>query len=644
MHNLDAHKECYWGRCVKCQQRHKPSESCPQGRYQQSYFRPQGKTPFSFKNSVNFKGARRRNSRNETKFTANTNMFPRAQHRHRVFPDSGGARRPLSPESILGGAQHMGKILREVNANVNKTKQWYARAEKSDVECRNPCCKQSQHKHTSNYSMRETSRDVKELLDAVFSPNSFDLCLGDVSSEDDESEHAQIPLPASDSDPDIDHTILGDDFIEENKPSKAPAMYSLQDANGQKISFFRIFDRDFPNFLHMKVQFLQSKEHAIACVDSGATTSIVSMDLAKKLGNITGSNRRVKGLGADTREFKCSELYCTFAIEGKPMRPHIFLVIDGLDLPFPVVLGRDILGNNDLILDLPSMALHHRRIEGDQSDFSYTLTPSNEESESIFYTFEDVPVVLAQDVNISANTPTPISCKLDHNFSMGVKDKFLSFGSQYEFERRILCDFDHSFFGISDFSSYLKDSTEPQEVFVKSVNEVSLTANTIIGSAFVLYHVSEAASELAERDRQGVYSPTISELDPAKPFDPSEPFNLTPAHLRCGQILRLFEPRDMGPIDKSYNESLHDPENHRDPYTDAWTRERFRQTYPRDENLLTESEYAEFIEVLYHYRDAFCRSDHDKSIGQTAELRIPLKEGAVPHAQKPRRFALKTKK
>ena len=95
------------------------------------------------------------------------------------------------------------------------------------------------------------------------------------------------------------------------------------------------------------------------------------------------------------------------------MKNQTFMVIVGLNLPCDVILGRDCLAENNIIVDVKNKALHHRRIQAETEDFNYTIKTLDNETRMLF---EEVPVTLTQEVHLEPNSWAKLRCKIERVF------------------------------------------------------------------------------------------------------------------------------------------------------------------------------------------------------------------------------------
>ena len=187
-------------------------------------------------------------------------------------------------------------------------------------------------------------------------------------------------------------------------------------------------------------------------------------------------------------------------------------------------------------------------------------------------------------------------------------------------------------------STYLEDSQEEQEFFLFTSSGETYKAGREIGKASVMYIINDVVEALSQRDEKRKFSPTIDEIDPPKRYDPELPYDEVPESLRCGQVIRLYEPRNMEEFDRQHELEVSDSDSKR-PYSDEMSRARLRDLFPIAEGVLSQAQYEKFIDMLYKYRASFSRSDSNVAIGTAGELRTPTIPNAVPQAAKPIRFA-----
>ena len=191
------------------------------------------------------------------------------------------------------------------------------------------------------------------------------------------------------------------------------------------------------------------------------------------------------------------------------MKSQRFLVVAGLQLSESVMIGRNCLAKNDLIIDLRSKALHHYKNENDPSDYNYSLIKSEN---GAIYSFEEVPVTLTRSAELREGEIADVYCQIKTGFLQTPQPEEDRIG--FKLNRKIICDYAASLVGGDELSSYMQDVTHEQEMSFPAAVTKSCPAGEEIGRAWVLYSISDAVDGLVERDERKRFSPTISEIDP----------------------------------------------------------------------------------------------------------------------------------
>ena len=500
----------------------------------------------------------------------------------------------------------------------------YEEIKRTPYACFNPKCSNKHHaKNPGDYEKISSS-----LLSA----------LQQVPAEAEEEKLLEAAKP-------INEEIAEKEVIRINSPEENNVSLfsgSCFSITGSSDAFLRV-PESFA-FMMARVRFGDSETYT-AVVDSGAQASVIDYRIAKALPFPTSvSQRQVQGLGANAESYSCKTMKIPITVEGKLMKTMSWVIVDGLDLPYSVFLGRDFLGINNLRVDSVRYALHHQART--KFDYTYSLYLSKEgEGDETAFTCEEVPVTACESKTLIPGVSNTLTIGVQDSFQaiqpFGNLTKYASFSIDYVLELDPFIAGRYPYDGLIDRS-------KKQTINICVDEEVTINEGMPIGRVYSVLkkelketlssdpHEAEIVEALNERDEKKVNSPTIVELHPPKNYPPNQPFEEAPAHLRCGSTVRLYEPRDMNEFDREHESYLKNPVP--DKFDNPWTLDRIRETFKIEEKFLSEDQYDRFLSILFKYREAFQRDDYDCAIGSLGEAKLELKPGATPVSIKPRRL------
>ena len=409
-----------------------------------------------------------------------------------------------------------------------------------------------------------------------------------------------------------------------------PYCYAILSEDGKSESKFTLL-KDF-SFVKVLIS-IDGKDPILATIDTGAECSLLDESTAEKLNIRTiKSPRKVKGLGANSPYHSCKVARLRLSLEGKKMKSPNVLVIEKMSLPFPMIIGRDFLSENQLIVDCRANAIHHDATINtiDSRDFSYSIYMQKQgiRKKTICVDY-DIPVYCAESIDLKADLP----CKVKINFNHGYDLEHDS----HKINTDLALNVTNKSFTTAPYTGLIDPSNSEgcQEIYLYPDDEHRLQSGDIIGHAYTVLKESEAVEALKEHHIPLRNAPTVMELDPPDKFEDND-FSNTPAELLCGNIARVYKPRDMKKFDEDHVKWL--ARGVEDPYEDAWTLERIKSTFEVDRDLLNDEQLDRFYKLIQKYRYAFVHSLGDVAVGSLGEVKIDLIEKAKPQAARPRRF------
>lgn len=389
--------------------------------------------------------------------------------------------------------------------------------------------------------------------------------------------------------------------------------------------------------------------HVRALVDSGASLSTIDYNLIPQI-NSTWETSDMVMLGfGQGQQFDALESSNTpIFVEGLRMQPQKLYTLPNVPLSYPVILGRDFLTVNKVIINPKTRNLKIKRFndQGHKTTLTIHSTIENVNNKACNISSTQpvstlqVPCYLNKFVNLIKDSVTILSIKSDESL-------FREGCIPLQNNSTCYLEIDPKLTGIYPNFGIIKPLLAPQTIEIISGSNMKLNEGKQIGYICTgqMGQIKEQVSNDWSPDETVLYSvmtdqqvadalnksPTLKTcanptaiLDYPLPTYGNLPMNETPPEFALSHRARIFPPRDMTAFEDQHAQWLQNPQP--DGIPNEWTMDRIKDEFIVSTDDMTDDQLDRFYNLLHKYRVCFARDENDVNISTLGEIELVLKD------------------